>query len=173
MESFGLPCEHIIALLIFLDVTELPKTLVANRWTKNVKKEICSTNKHLPKYWDSYKASRYCALMFRYMRLSKLVSENRDDFNNHMKQAADDIRKMEEKKGSHDGGATNSSETVHETLKDSALARIKGCVGESSTRQKKRKRTQCSTCRKFGHNKQTCSIRRHHANTTHSAQQQE
>ncbi|XP_058776060.1 protein FAR1-RELATED SEQUENCE 5-like [Vicia villosa] len=50
MESFGLPCEHIIALLIFLDVVELPKTLVADRWTKNVKEEICRTNKHLPKY---------------------------------------------------------------------------------------------------------------------------
>lgn len=53
MESFGLPCEHIIALLTFLDVAELPNTLVADQWTKNTKEEICSTNVHLLKYWDS------------------------------------------------------------------------------------------------------------------------
>ncbi|CAK8543612.1 unnamed protein product [Lathyrus sativus] len=71
--------------------------------------------------------------------------------------------------GLYDSGATNSSETFHETLKDPALTRTKGCVGESSTSQKKRKWTQCSTYRKFGHNKQTCSIPRHHANMTHSS----
>ncbi|CAJ2657880.1 unnamed protein product [Trifolium pratense] len=40
MESFGLPCEHIIAVLVFLDVAELPNTLVAARWTKNAKDAI-------------------------------------------------------------------------------------------------------------------------------------
>jgi hypothetical protein len=64
MESFGLSCEHIIALLVFLDVAKLLKTLVAPRWTKNMNEAVCSTNKPFPKYWDSHKSSRYPALLF-------------------------------------------------------------------------------------------------------------
>lgn len=40
MESFGIPCEHIIAVLVYLDICELPKTLVLDRWTKNSKAAI-------------------------------------------------------------------------------------------------------------------------------------
>jgi hypothetical protein len=169
MESFGLPCEHIIALLVFLDIAELPYTLVVARWTKNAKEAICSTNKNLPKNWDSHKSSRYSALMFRYMRLSKLVSESGDDFNSHMEQAAADIHKMETKRGLNDGGgATNSGQTDHEILRDPAPVRSKGCAGVSlSSTQKKRKKKQCTACKKTGHNKQTCERRRHRANTTH------
>lgn len=51
------------------------------------------------------------------MRLRKLVSECDDDFNDHMNQATTaDIRKMEAKRGLHDGVATNSSETIHESF---------------------------------------------------------
>ncbi|KAK2441792.1 protein FAR1-RELATED SEQUENCE [Trifolium repens] len=146
MESFGLPCEHIIALLVFLDIAELPNTLVVARWTKNAKEAICSTNKNLPKNWDSHKSSRYSALMFRYMRLSKLVCESGDDFNSHMEQAAADIHKMETKRGLNDGGgATNSGQTDHEILRDPAPVRSKGCAGVSlSSTQKKRKKKQCT-----------------------------
>ena len=151
MESFGLPCEHIIALLVFLDVAELPKTLVAPRWTKNAKEAVCSTNKPLPKYWDSHKSARYSALLFRYMRLSKLASESGDDFNDHMEQAAADIQKMETKRGLHDGGATDSSQSDHELLRDPAPVRSKGCDALASSHiRKKRKRTRCSTCREVG-----------------------
>lgn len=64
MESFGLSCEHIIALLTFLDVAELPNTLVADQWTKNTKEEICSTNVHLLKYWDSQNRQDIVLLCF-------------------------------------------------------------------------------------------------------------
>ncbi|WJX67125.1 hypothetical protein P8452_51618 [Trifolium repens] len=140
MESFGLPCEHIIALLVFLDIAELPNTLVVARWTKNAKEAICST-----------------------------ISESGDDFNSHMDQAAADIHKMETKRGLNDGGgATNSGQTDHEILRDPAPIRSKGCAGVSfSSTKKKKKQKQCTTCKTIGHNKQTCERRRHRANTTH------
>ncbi|KAK7267162.1 hypothetical protein RIF29_19826 [Crotalaria pallida] len=37
MESFGLPCPHIVAVLVHIDVEELPSSLVLNRWCKTAK----------------------------------------------------------------------------------------------------------------------------------------
>ncbi|KAJ1384859.1 Zinc finger, PMZ-type [Sesbania bispinosa] len=37
MESFGLPCVHIVAVMVFVDMSELPKCLILDRWTKNEK----------------------------------------------------------------------------------------------------------------------------------------
>ncbi|QHN96457.1 Protein FAR1-RELATED SEQUENCE [Arachis hypogaea] len=37
MESFGLPCVHILSVLVWLDVGSLPDTLVLGRWTKSAK----------------------------------------------------------------------------------------------------------------------------------------
>lgn len=89
---------------------------------------------------------------------------------NHLaSHAAADIHKMETKRGLNDGGgATNSGQTDHEILRDPAPVRSKGCAGVSlSSTQKKRKKKQCTACKKIGHNKQTCERRRHRANTTH------
>ncbi|CAJ2656636.1 uncharacterized protein LOC123902664 [Trifolium pratense] len=88
-----------------------------------------------------------------------------------MEQAAANIHKMETKRGLHDdGGATNSGQTDHEILRDPAPVRSKGCAGvSSSSTRKKRKPGQCTVCKEYGHNKQTCEIRRHRANKTHSA----
>jgi len=37
MESFGLPCPHIIHLLFYLDFVEIPKFLGLDHWTKDAK----------------------------------------------------------------------------------------------------------------------------------------
>lgn len=65
MESFGLPCDHIVAVLVHLHFPKLPKCLVLDRWSKNAKDAICSTSStHRPNYWDSHFASRYGAYVF-------------------------------------------------------------------------------------------------------------
>ncbi|XP_057718084.1 protein FAR1-RELATED SEQUENCE 9-like [Arachis stenosperma] len=40
MDSIGIPCSHILAVLDFLDIAELPKSLVLRRWTKKAKEGI-------------------------------------------------------------------------------------------------------------------------------------
>lgn len=37
MESFRLPCAHVVALLVFINIDDLPKSLVLDRWTKGAK----------------------------------------------------------------------------------------------------------------------------------------
>uniref|UniRef100_A0A0R0GDX6 SWIM-type domain-containing protein n=1 Tax=Glycine max TaxID=3847 RepID=A0A0R0GDX6_SOYBN len=44
MQSIGLPCDHILAVLVCLNFTELPSSLVLNRWSKyatKVSREVC------------------------------------------------------------------------------------------------------------------------------------
>ncbi|KAL4398562.1 hypothetical protein AHAS_Ahas01G0304300 [Arachis hypogaea] len=41
MESFGLPCVHILAVLVRLDIDSLPKSLVLARWSKAAKEDLC------------------------------------------------------------------------------------------------------------------------------------
>ncbi|KAL4357720.1 hypothetical protein AHAS_Ahas09G0214900 [Arachis hypogaea] len=41
MESFGLPCVHILAVLVRLDFVSLPKNLVLPRWSKAAKEDLC------------------------------------------------------------------------------------------------------------------------------------
>ncbi|RYQ84934.1 hypothetical protein Ahy_B10g104434 [Arachis hypogaea] len=37
MESFGIPCEHIVCVLVHEDIDEFSRSLVLPRWTKIVK----------------------------------------------------------------------------------------------------------------------------------------
>ncbi|KAL4299349.1 hypothetical protein AHAS_Ahas17G0092000 [Arachis hypogaea] len=40
MESFGIPCEHILCVLVHEDIKELPRSLVLPRWTKTAKVDL-------------------------------------------------------------------------------------------------------------------------------------
>ncbi|KAL4357095.1 hypothetical protein AHAS_Ahas09G0152400 [Arachis hypogaea] len=52
MESFGIPCEHIVCILVHEDIDELPRSLVLPRWTKT-HKEKDATQKKLANDVDS------------------------------------------------------------------------------------------------------------------------
>ncbi|KAJ1392806.1 Zinc finger, PMZ-type [Sesbania bispinosa] len=47
MESFGLPCEHIVGVLVHLNTEEMPKSLVLDRWTMAIKEKIHGHNEWL------------------------------------------------------------------------------------------------------------------------------
>ena len=44
MESFGIPCEHIVKVLVDRDIREIPRSLVLDRWTKKVKSALNDPN---------------------------------------------------------------------------------------------------------------------------------
>jgi hypothetical protein len=71
MESFGLPCDHIIAVLMYLDFDHLPKNLVLHRWTKFATDTVRARYTNGSQYWDSQIASRYAGII----QLSKDVAE--------------------------------------------------------------------------------------------------
>ncbi|XP_057452753.1 protein FAR1-RELATED SEQUENCE 5-like [Lotus japonicus] len=43
METFGIPCDHIVKVMVHLDIPEMPTSLVLKRWTKTAKKIVKGT----------------------------------------------------------------------------------------------------------------------------------
>jgi len=149
MESFGIPCEHIIAVLVFTDYAEFPESLVMSRWTKNAKDVLGSISNGRPTYWDSHHAARYGALMFRWGRLSKLVVDNGNDYKEHMDIAAAAILKAEQKRGIISDSTTNlEKDVVEENLQNPASVRTKGRGGGvgSTSGTNNRRVAHCSAC---------------------------
>ncbi|KAK7287044.1 hypothetical protein RIF29_00026 [Crotalaria pallida] len=80
-ESQGIPCAHIFAVLFFLDIGELPKSVILGRWTKMAKQghELGAIEQG---NWmgDNLIYSRLGGLMSCCRRLCNLVSRNADDY---------------------------------------------------------------------------------------------
>ncbi|KAJ1389624.1 Zinc finger, PMZ-type [Sesbania bispinosa] len=66
-ESYGILCYHILALMVYLDIDELPRSLVLDRWTQKdpirVRTKGCSGN--LPKSGGSSKLKPRCTMCRR------------------------------------------------------------------------------------------------------------
>ncbi|KHN31102.1 Protein FAR1-RELATED SEQUENCE 5 [Glycine soja] len=61
MHSIGLPCDHILAVLVSLNFMELPSSLVLNRWSKVATENIKDKYPDSAIYWDSQlMASEHC-----------------------------------------------------------------------------------------------------------------
>ncbi|KAG4924960.1 hypothetical protein JHK87_050500 [Glycine soja] len=63
MQSIGLPCDHILAVLVCLNFTELPSCLVLNRWSKSATENIKDKYPDFAIYWDSQLMARYATLV--------------------------------------------------------------------------------------------------------------
>ncbi|KAH1215816.1 Protein FAR-RED IMPAIRED RESPONSE 1 [Glycine max] len=81
MESFGMPCDHIVVLLVFLDFREVPKCLVLNRWTKKAKKSIIGRYVDSSTFWDSSPVSRHAHLHFLFTEMAEVAPRYEDDYN--------------------------------------------------------------------------------------------
>ncbi|RYQ83726.1 hypothetical protein Ahy_B10g102528 [Arachis hypogaea] len=52
MESLGIPCDHIVALLVHLDFMKIPMSLVLERWSKNDRSKVRQYVDKGPFCWD-------------------------------------------------------------------------------------------------------------------------
>lgn len=81
MESDGIPCVHIIRVLVLLEFDNIPKCLILDRWTKVAKQE--AEGIHFPGMMGGNNAlynGHYTALIDSYRRLCTYVSINYEDF---------------------------------------------------------------------------------------------
>lgn len=81
MESIGLPCDHIVQVLIFLDFDELPDCLVLPRWSKTAKDAIRRMYTNGSFYWDSHLVARHATLHFLFRELAELAHVDEEDYN--------------------------------------------------------------------------------------------
>ncbi|MED6210685.1 hypothetical protein PIB30_066446 [Stylosanthes scabra] len=65
MECFGVPCEHILVVLLLNDICELPKQLILSRWTKDAKSGLMEVTGIM---WDSLHLTQHWCLMDWYRK---------------------------------------------------------------------------------------------------------
>ncbi|XLR53590.1 hypothetical protein HN51_021854 [Arachis hypogaea] len=53
MESLGIPCDHIVAVLIHVELSDISDSLVLDRWSKNACYKIRAFVEKAPFCWDS------------------------------------------------------------------------------------------------------------------------
>ncbi|XP_052113735.1 protein FAR1-RELATED SEQUENCE 5-like [Arachis duranensis] len=77
MESLGIPCEHIVCVLVHEDIEELPRSLVLPRWTKTAKVSFQNAR---GLHWDSLMLSQYGCLMDWFRQLANFACRDNERF---------------------------------------------------------------------------------------------
>ncbi|KAJ1381109.1 hypothetical protein SESBI_45431 [Sesbania bispinosa] len=164
MESRGLPCTHIVAILAHLNIKKLPESLVLKRWTKGAKDYVQSYSNTPSNHWEAQKIFRCGALMNLYRKLSKLQSDSVEDYNEATEKAVQEIKAMEDKRARQRAGRCAHVQNEHESLRDPVRVRHKGGPSGSTTGVglRSKRTTRCGYCRVAGHNRVTCPIRGGH-----------
>ncbi|XP_016177769.1 protein FAR-RED IMPAIRED RESPONSE 1-like [Arachis ipaensis] len=158
MESFGLPCVHILAILVRLDIDSLPKSLVLARWSKAAKEDLCyellssQYGDAGVLYW-----SRLGAFLQHCKRLAKAACIRDEDFRQYLAKVVEDTCLLEKTNGLRVAvfgtGVSNSGGRV----RDPVSVRTKGTeCGNEPLGSRGIKRCKCSTCGCLGHRRTRC-----------------
>ncbi|XP_016178521.1 protein FAR1-RELATED SEQUENCE 5-like [Arachis ipaensis] len=145
MESFGIPCEHIVKVLVDRDIREILRSLVLDRWTKKVKSALNDPSGFTR---DAIVISRQSALVEFSKQLAAVaakVPERYEETRDLIMGLYSSYKAADEGDNQpHSGVARSSNPYVHPTT---------GGSGQSS---KKKKQQRCSVCQMEGHKKTTC-----------------
>ncbi|RYR33739.1 hypothetical protein Ahy_A10g048364 [Arachis hypogaea] len=161
MESLGIPCDHIVAVLVHMDATEIPSTLVLGRWSKDARSKVREFMEKGPFCWDSMVNCRNWMLNDLCRELCVVASNDADQFVQVTQKIRNEISRV---KGSvkEVGERANvvGSSTLEECVRDPNIARQrtrrrKGSLNHPSVKGVKR----CGICRKAGHNRLSCHQR--------------
>ncbi|XP_016185044.1 protein FAR1-RELATED SEQUENCE 5-like [Arachis ipaensis] len=159
MESFGIPCVHILSVCVRLDLVEIPESLVLRRWSKAAKLEIHNQcgEQHIVEPSVTYR-TRLGAFSQLCKRLGRVACMSDEDFKVYSNKLMSDALFLEIKYGLRP--LTDNMTTANDCgVKDPIRVRTKGTARMSqaggSAPKTKRK---CSTCGKLGHRRTRCPI---------------
>ncbi|RYR27218.1 hypothetical protein Ahy_B02g061562 [Arachis hypogaea] len=145
MESFGIPCEHIVKVLVDRDIREIPRSLVLDRWTKKVKSALNDPSGFTR---DAVVISRQSALVEFSKQLAAVaakVPERYEETRDLIMGLYSSYKAADEGDNQpHSGVARSINPYVHPT------------TGGSGQPSKRKKRQRCSVCQMEGHKKTTC-----------------
>ncbi|KAJ1413782.1 Zinc finger, PMZ-type [Sesbania bispinosa] len=162
MESIGLPCDHIIGVLVYQDISELPRALVLDRWSKDAKLGLHGMNGNGFNFCDPQLTARYWALMHRFRDVAREAYENLEDYHDADENAISFLAQLKEKKARRSGGDATVVVNENNNVGDPLRARTKGAGGGRSTQAGTRRRRphHCRKCKVAGHNINTCPLLR-------------
>ncbi|XP_016207194.1 protein FAR1-RELATED SEQUENCE 5-like [Arachis ipaensis] len=157
LESFGIPCVHILSVCVRLDLVEIPESLVLRRWSKAAKMEVHNqcVEQHTVDRSVTYR-TRVGAFSQLCKRLGRVACMSDEDFKLYSKKLLSDALFLEIKNGLRP--STDDLTAAQDCgVKDPIRVRTKGTGRMSqacgSSLKTKRK---CSTCGKLGHRRTRC-----------------
>ncbi|MED6146734.1 hypothetical protein PIB30_117286 [Stylosanthes scabra] len=154
MESFGLPCVHIVGVLISLDLDIIPPKMVLNRWTKKAKQPTQVDGPREGEIPDSAYMSMHAAMMDDCRELVKLSCRNFGDYY-EVKKRINAERDLLREKNRDTASASDFGDGT--TVQDMKRARHRGCGRRVLTSKGKFRRVQrCRRCGRSGHNARKC-----------------
>ncbi|KAJ1383472.1 Zinc finger, PMZ-type [Sesbania bispinosa] len=161
MESRGLPCEHILAVLVHLNIEELPSSLVLKRWTKFASEGFRSHTGDSINYLDPSFLGRWAVLVDMYVGMSELQADTNENFDETREKVWQEFEELKARKVAQLGTSSSSMQGNDEIVRDPVRASTKGRGPplNSSRGLRVKRKTRCSYCKLTGHNKTTCSQR--------------
>ncbi|XLR18881.1 hypothetical protein S83_046793 [Arachis hypogaea] len=159
MESFGLPCVHIIAVLVRLDITSLPNSLVLPRWSKIARMDLCRDrvcNPHIDPE-ATYRARIRALLQHCKQRFAKVACMREEDYKTYCQKVVHETNMLEIKNGLQCQATSTHSVPWEGGVKDPIGVRTKGTGrGNEPAGSRGIKRRRCSTCGVLGHRRTRC-----------------
>ncbi|RYR02194.1 hypothetical protein Ahy_B06g081014 [Arachis hypogaea] len=157
MESFGIPCVHILSVCVKLDLVEIPESLVLRRWSKAAKMEVHNqcVEQHTADRSVTYR-TRLGAFSQLCKRLGRVACMSDEDFKLYSNKLLSDALFLEIKYGLRP--STYDITTAKDCgVKDPIRVRTKGTgrmsqAGGSAPKTKRK----CSTCGELGHRRTRC-----------------
>ncbi|KAL4393724.1 hypothetical protein AHAS_Ahas02G0080600 [Arachis hypogaea] len=157
MESFGIPCVHILSVCVRLDLVEIPESLVLRRWSKAAKMEVHNqcVEQHTADQSVTYR-TRLGAFSQLCKRLGRVACMSDEDFKLYSKKLLSDALFLEIKYGLRP--STDDITAAQDCgVQDPIRVRTKGTgrmsqAGGSAPKTKRK----CSTCGKLGHRRTRC-----------------
>ncbi|MED6150682.1 hypothetical protein PIB30_074746 [Stylosanthes scabra] len=157
MESFGIPCEHIVRLLVLLDICQFPDSIVLHRWTKNAKQGMYDS---LTQTSNSLRFMKLGCLMDWFRQVAAKGIEKSNRYIQARDWAVATIKSWDDEDTTDaEGGQANGS-LPEDLPANPPICMTKGRSGPRSQRASQR----CRLCRKEGHNRTTCPERSQHEN---------
>ncbi|KAJ1385078.1 FAR1 DNA-binding domain [Sesbania bispinosa] len=130
MESRGLPCEHIIAVLSHLVIEELPEMLVLKRWCKGAKDGLDEDGNYA---WNVGRTARRNALCDFYFHISDFKAVTIEKYNVEREKLLAEWRQCKAEAGSEEAVGGAACNVGNDSLRDPVRAATKGSGGVSSS----------------------------------------
>ncbi|XP_016192111.1 protein FAR-RED IMPAIRED RESPONSE 1-like [Arachis ipaensis] len=155
MESFGIPCVHMVGVFVYLNITQLPVKTICERWTKKAKQAAVDPSGQVGEIPDAAYMSMHAALLNDCRELIKLACQYFEDYSELKSMIRNQSNVLREKHRLRVSIA-DCGEKV--SVRDPLRARHKGCGQRGLTAREKTRRVQrCSKCGKASHNSRKCA----------------
>jgi hypothetical protein len=198
LESLGIVCEHVVAVLVYLNIVTLPECLVINRWTKHAKDAIAVCNPKTNLSIEPTAVSKFTNVVERCKRMAVAVVKcGKPQLMRSTLDLVDAQTKLLEDECNHNEPGYVYNQTFFEdTILNPSRVRTKGCGVATTSSSQSRNRAQrrrcdgqsmsgfqgrnvaqgrkpqsCGVCATEGHNRTSCPILSQ--NTIASQQQQD